>query len=303
MISVGDILIVSVVKENREWGYNPAPDGTRLRVVGFNTQYYGRCGEFGRKPGQYIFNSDPIVVKEDDGTPVSIGNFHLRNEDGSTISIDWDGVWVGELPELPFWEGDLVKTNGRFFGQDEVVITRISYRDIHTKCNDGVTPYPIYTISPTMTSGASTAVKQSDLSLIERGNIWKYYHGEPLSFANIQEETNFYDWQIGRVEDVRNETIGLFSWTIEEAVNAVRNGQGDAIYIGGGMFGSKQRPNVKKFLDRDIGDRVREETLKGWLNFDPKNFASEIEEELKCREEYKSLLENAKAKAISSSNV
>lgn len=283
-IEIGDILIVAVAKENREWGYSPAPDGTRLKVTGFNTRYRGRCNEFGRKPGEYFFHDDPIVVRVDDYTPVQIGSFHLRHEDGSSIRTDLDGVWIGELPELPFWEGDTVKASLRLLDRDEVFITRISYSDIRTKCTDGVTPYPIYTIAPTMTAGISTAARESDLSLVNRGDIWKYYHGEPLHFADVGTEAQFYDGQLGRTRDVRNEAIGLFSWTIQEAVHAVREGKGDSISVSAGMFGSKQRPYVKKFMDADIGARVREETIKGWADFDPKKFAVEIEEELKHRE-------------------
>ncbi len=296
-VQIGDVLIVAVVKENREWGYNPAPDGTRLVVTGFGTSYRGRCGEFGRKPGNYLFNDSPILVREDDGTPISIGNFHLRYEDGSNIPMDLDGTWIGELPELPFWEGDTVRAARRLLDQEEVVITRISYRDIHTKCTDGVTPYPIYTISPTMNSGISTAARESDLSLVSRGNIWKYYNGIPLSFPDVAAEAQFYDGQLGRTTDVRNESIGLFSWTIEEAVNAVREGKGDSISVNAGMFGSKQRPYVKKFLDEDVGARVREATLDGWKDFDASKFADEIAEELQHRKHMKELFSKEKVNA------
>lgn len=285
VLQVGNVLIVSVAKENREWGYNPAPDGTRVVVTGFHTTYRGRCGEFGRKPGKYILNDRPTVVTENEHNPVDIGSFHLRREDGSNIPMDLDGVWVSELPKLPFFEGDTVSIVRGFNGSNEnVVIVRISYNDINTKCTDGVTPYPIYTISPSMSAGITTAARESDLSLVERGNVWKYYHGESLSFPDLATEAQFYDVQLGRTKDVRNESIGLFSWTIEEAVNAVRQGNGDSISVSAGLFGSKQRPYVKKFLDDDVGVRVREATIQGWSDFDPSNFADEIAEELDLRE-------------------
>ena len=290
-VQIGDILIVAVAKENREWGYSPAPDGTRVIVTEFNTRYRGRVNEFGRKPGKYSFNDNPITAREDNGEVISVGGYHLKFEDGYSISMDIDGEWVGELPELPFWEGDTVTTGRDMFGRDtnEVIVTRIAYDDIHTKCTDGVTPYPIYTISPSMTAGVTTAARESDLTLVRRGDVWKYYHGEPMHFDSVVDEAKFYDGQLGRTKDVRNETIGLFSWTIEEAVNAVREGKGDAISVTPRLFGSKQRPYVKQFIDREIGERVRTETLKGWADFDAAKFADEIAEELQHREEMNNL--------------
>lgn len=288
-LEVGDVLIVQVATENREWGYNPAPDGTRVIVTGFETGYRGRVYEFGHKPGRYRFNDQPTLVREDNGETVTTGSFHLRHEDGSNIPMDLDGEWVDDLPSLPFWEGDLVATTRNTFGTDPVFITRISYRDIETLCNDGVTPYPIYTIAPTMSAGISTSARESDLSLVSRGNVWKYYHGEPLVFDSVSEEAQFYDGQLGRTEDVRNEICGYFSWTIEEAVNAVREGKGDAISVTPGLFGSKSRPRVKKFLDTEVGAKVRAETLAGWSNFNPTEFEEEITEVLNRRKELDTL--------------
>jgi hypothetical protein len=249
-IEIGDVLIVAVIQENREWGYSPAPDGIRLKVTGFRTRYIGRSGEFGRKPGEYVFNDVPIVVREDNYAPVEIGSFHMRFEDDSTIEHDMDGVWIGKLPELTFWEGDIVRADRELCGSHEVVIARISYGDIHTLCTDGVTPYPIYTIAPNMSAGISTAARESDLSLVCRGNIWKYYHSEPLEFESVAAE---------------------------------------AISVTPGLFGAKQRPNVKTFLDREVGERVREETLRGWADFNPEKFKDEIAEELQHRKDMDAL--------------
>jgi hypothetical protein len=42
-------------------------------------------------------------------------------------------------------------------------------------------------------------------------------------------------------------------------------------------------------VDEDVGARVRMATLEGWKDFDPSKFADEIAEELKHREEMKTL--------------
>jgi len=55
-INIGDIVTVMVPAENREWGYDPCPDGTLGKVVGFDEivwagDWASRCGF---KPGVYV---------------------------------------------------------------------------------------------------------------------------------------------------------------------------------------------------------------------------------------------------------
>lgn len=74
---IGETVIVSVAKENREWGYNPAPDGTKGKIVRFEEIFI--CRVLG-KPGVYVNKSWP-VIQLDDGREICISNCHLVHED------------------------------------------------------------------------------------------------------------------------------------------------------------------------------------------------------------------------------
>lgn len=56
-VLVNDKLIVEIPTENREWGYNPCPDGTIATVIGFGEIEYNEkqaqdCGA--PRPGIYV---------------------------------------------------------------------------------------------------------------------------------------------------------------------------------------------------------------------------------------------------------
>ena len=40
-LRIGDVLLIAVLQENREWGFNPAPDGTEVKLVGWSETTYG----------------------------------------------------------------------------------------------------------------------------------------------------------------------------------------------------------------------------------------------------------------------
>ena len=53
LMRIGDRVTVQIAKENREWGYNPCPDGAKAKVLGFSEIAYTRILNFGHKPGIY----------------------------------------------------------------------------------------------------------------------------------------------------------------------------------------------------------------------------------------------------------
>jgi len=53
-VRIGDEVIVTIPKENRDWGYNPCPDGTKATVLGFSETHHSRIDELGIKPGVYV---------------------------------------------------------------------------------------------------------------------------------------------------------------------------------------------------------------------------------------------------------
>lgn len=39
LMRVGDEVAITIPQENREWGYNPCPDGTKAIILGFSEIY------------------------------------------------------------------------------------------------------------------------------------------------------------------------------------------------------------------------------------------------------------------------
>ena len=123
-----------------------------------------------------------------------------------------------------------------------------------------------------MTEGGTVCVRPTNLKLVSRGNVWKYYHNEPLEFADLREEAEFYH-NIGRTKEVRNPKDDLYHWDDYagkvsepvEALQAIKDGLGDSMNVGS-LFGlmSSPRITVYKFLDREVGERVRKATLEGF---------------------------------------
>lgn len=53
ILQVGDMVVINVPQENREWGYNPYPDGTIATFLRFSEIAYGWANFYGKEPGMY----------------------------------------------------------------------------------------------------------------------------------------------------------------------------------------------------------------------------------------------------------
>jgi len=108
-------------------------------------------------------------------------------------------------------------------------------------------------------------LRDDELQLIARGNVWRYHHHKPLIFTGIEEEANFYK-RIGRTQQIRNKETHIYRFTIEEALLALQNGEADSISVES-MFGLiEPMVCVWKFLDEEVGKRVRAKTLEGFAD-------------------------------------
>ena len=93
---------------------------------------------------------------------------------------------------------------------------------------------PIYSVSSTM-GGCYTSFTEDALTLVKRGNVWNYYHNEPMIFASVKEELEFYH-RMGFSEEVRNPNTGNYAWnSFEEIKEAILKGIGDII-IGNNLY-------------------------------------------------------------------
>lgn len=277
---IGDDVTIKVPADSRGWGYNPAPDGTKGTIIGFETIDYGYTCNFGKKPGVYLNGSWPKVQLET-GNVISISSFYVELKPG-LFEARRNAYWslsdderhalgekdrVGNLPDTKLWPGDKVRgindqIQSLIQPGKELVISRINYGWMHSKRNDG-SPMPFYEVSDELMGGWHVSANDDELELIERGNVWKYHHNEPTQFADLEEEGKFFKL-LGHTSDVRNPSNGLYSWTLEEALEALRNGTAHGITVSGGMFGSNPITGVIKYRDEELGKRVAETTLKGF---------------------------------------
>lgn len=293
VLRIGDEVTLTIPEENRQWGYNPCPDGTNATVLGFSETYYGRIGNLGFKPGVYV-NRYWVKLHMQDGREHTefiarleladkneyerrVTEFSKAQQEGPRDFHD-NKEFIRELPETPFWEGDKVHVNARLaltvvtgemppdYDPDIFTIVGIEFYRLNQKTKIG-TKYPAYNISDKLGSGWHTSANEDDMKLIKRGNVWKFYHGEPLQFADIREEADLF-MMLGRYKEVRNPKTGYYSWTKEEVLEAIKNGTVHTFSLGRGIFefiwDPPTRISAYEFMDVNLGERVRQATIKGF---------------------------------------
>jgi hypothetical protein len=271
---IGDKVAITIPAENREWGYNPCPDGTKATVVGFTEIIYGRIGNYGHKPGVYANHSTAKLLLED-GTEMMepCDRLTLLNEADYQARVaafrqaqkanpnHWratvEAAYIHDLPETPFWEGDIIAPKAHtslLTICDEMpsakylntfMIVGIEYYNLDRVIEGGYM-YPAYQVSSSLGAGWQTSATANHMRLIERGNVWKFYHDEELSFSDLHEEMRFYE-AIGQVDEVRNPANGLYKWTTEEVVDAIRNGLAHGISVDSGLLGMKPHVSACRF--------------------------------------------------------
>lgn len=167
-------------------------------VICYSERYFGRTNYFKIRPGKYLDNGSVILRSKFDGKIMSAFCHYLElvNENDERLSEFLESseeksrehlIFVRDLPDSLFWEGDFVKSS---FEPDEVyVVDEIDYSFLSIKAVNG-RDYDIYKISKRNDSRVKMA-KESSLELIERGNIWKFFHGGILEFSCAAEEQKF----------------------------------------------------------------------------------------------------------------
>ena len=285
-LRVGDRVSITIDRENREWGYNPCPDGTEATVLGFTEITWGRVNNCGHRPGIY-HNTSWVRLQMPDGKQHVELDSRLklldseeekrrheawRKENKSRDGVS-DHLFIRDLPDTPFWEHDLVCVKGSHDPDEQ----RMRVTEVKVKWARDTDHYCCEILRDGRPAG-SMYFEESRLELVERGNVWKMAHGQKPTFLNLKEEADLAE-SMGLTREVRNPADGLYHWSLPEAVEAVRKGIGHSISVGGpllgGMFGPDPLPaadsdtrstriQVKRFKDEELGERVRAATIEGF---------------------------------------
>lgn len=274
VMQVGDEVAITIPKENRDWGYNPFPDGTKAVIVGFSEIAYGRLDNFGLKPGVYVNRAWVILSSWEEGILLEFsGRLELtdrmeyerrvalhRQHQQESPSRRRNEEFIRDLPETPFWEGDIVRVSSQDNRQLQII--SIDYASLPKKTQLG-SEYPAYKVSDSLSAGWHTSASENEMVLIERGPVWKLFHDEPVTFGSLAEEAQFFE-RIGRVEEVPNPKSGLYSWTKEEALEAIQDGIIHGFSLSGAFLGLPPSICAKRFTDDNLGKRVAQATLEGF---------------------------------------
>jgi hypothetical protein len=236
-------------------------------IVGFGVKHVHRGGINHKMAGTYINYESLRVIPDLRALPERF--VLLSTLRGPRSGYDFENrnrikdifVRIGDLPETPFWEGDTVaylRTVHDCGPSDEWLVYGIDHAD---ESGPIFHAWPIRDGKPC--NDAATAEPATELKLIERGNLWKMGHGEPLEFADIEEEAKFYhslgmSQKVYRNSRVSGEETGWYEYDFADAVSLIRSGRGQEMKV----KNSKHMTFVViKYDDEEFGKRMRAHTL------------------------------------------
>lgn len=265
---LGDRVTMGRDKESMAYGLNGVPDGTQGVIVGYRrlTQWYGRVHNYGRIPGKYEFNAGPIVkwdtgeidYPSDHNLWVPDGLIEERRKDTAYKEAFETEVWVEDLPEVPLWEGDKVKLH-RHSHSSLGTIESINWHYWGQKRDDG-SWMPLLQCS--YDSGGTSSFSLNEVELVRRGNVWCWFNDKSnLKFDSVEEECALH-FALNLVVQVRNPLTQNYHWPKEHVLSGLQQGLIDVIRMNN-LFGSKHAAGYK-FIDRELGERVRAIATKGF---------------------------------------
>lgn len=97
----------------------------------------------------------------------------------------------------------------------------------------------------------------------------KFYeeNGEHIVDKVRDVKTDKYGHEYVRVPNPKNpKHINMFTGRIKDAVEQIRFGIGDCIISNGGISFGSRIDSVALFLDREYGDKIKNQSIDGWKN-------------------------------------
>lgn len=285
-LRIGDRVQMAVKSNDDGWCKRKVQNGVQGTCIGFTRYetYQGRIGYGARNPRKYASNGAPII-RWDDGTfdrpslhdivfddpKLRENGKHNREEYRKYQEAFEVKEFLEPLPELPFWELDLVKAVKEvlFEPDDVLLINAINWHYIGDFCTDGVTPMPLFSVTPIRdgeTGWGSISVRPEDIELVKRGNVWNWFNDKSaLHFDSLEDECTLHR-QLDLITHVPNPKTSNYHWPAEDVLEAAQRGLIDAVSVSPGLFGSGSSGFAWKFHDENLGNRAREKLIEGFSN-------------------------------------
>ncbi len=177
---------------------------------------------------------------------------------------------IGDLPDTMAWEGDRITSDRPALAQ---MGQRHDGKPVHMRVhmiNYKWVPHEPHTYminwhfdeTGEYAGMGSTYISDTDIKEVVRGNVWKHYNGQPLSFASLQEEVGFAH-DMFMTEEMVNPKDNLYRWTKDEALQAIQDDYAHGFTMGGALM-SPGQISLYRFKNNDLAQRVRQEVLQGF---------------------------------------
>jgi hypothetical protein len=244
--NIGDDVVLDL-KDRKIKGVS---DGESVTILRFLELHEGRTDGIGVPPGLWT-NYAWAIVGDARGAEHEISTYDLLPAPGREMVLVPREL-VRDLPDTPFWEDDVVEV---FDGRRGYVST-IDYLEVEKPGSDR----PVYKVR--FANYAENFHRRS-LDLVERGNVWKFYHGEEMEFESAADEARFYH-RISQATSVTNTAHGTSTFPWEQAVEILRNGDADMIWHNWAVAVADPGYDVECYVidDPDVGERCRLEFLE-----------------------------------------
>lgn len=227
-------------------------DGTIATIERFGEKYVHR---YGRKPNDPVpgVYEDRVStwVRVESGkviqVPSGVTFRMIDNEAFLKRKVDFEskdvkdvlkGARIGDLPDTPFWETDVVT-----FQNTYVVVETVNY----DTTRNGKVSYRL----KIPTGGVYPYVAEDYLQLVNRGNLWKLMHNELIDFKSVAEMADFY-LQLGEYTEVKVENVRSIGLTT--CFEMVESGKADLVISHGITYLSNSLVKLNNTL---VAEKVR----------------------------------------------
>lgn len=224
-------------------------DGEVVTITDFASRFVGRTHGAGVPPGLWT-NYAWATILDARGRRHEVQSDCLAPLPGRDY-LSVPRVLLADLPETPLWEDDVVETYEGRIG----TVSTVNYDVVGDRDSEE------YRIR--FDDGSVVGYHARALTLLERGDVWRFYNGEKPFFEDAVAEAGFYHL-LSMVTTVHNhdENMATFGW--DQAVAMLESGQADVIWHNRAVAVSDPGYRVSCYTvdDPEVGERCRLELLE-----------------------------------------